>query len=95
VLLEASALSVPIAAMDTGGTADIVIHDETGLLSKTPGELSRDIARLARDEVLRERLGEAARAHVERTFTRPAVVDRILDLYEDVVRRRRRKAAHG
>ena len=36
VLLEASALGVPIAAMDTGGTPDIVKHGETGLLSATP-----------------------------------------------------------
>src|SRR6185436_16407854 len=30
VLLEAAALGVPIAAMDTGGTRDIVIHEHTG-----------------------------------------------------------------
>ncbi len=35
VLLEASALGVPIAAMNTGGTPDIVTHGETGLLSAT------------------------------------------------------------
>ena len=35
VLLEASALGVPIAAMNTGGTPDIVIHGGTGLLSAT------------------------------------------------------------
>ena len=35
VLIEASALGVPIAAMHTGGTADIVQDEITGLLSKT------------------------------------------------------------
>ena len=33
VLIEASALSVPIAAINTGGTADIIVDEETGLLS--------------------------------------------------------------
>ena len=47
VLLEAAALGVPIAAMDTGGTRDIVIHERTGLLSDSPGGLARDLARLA------------------------------------------------
>ncbi len=37
VLIEASALGVPIAAMDTGGTRDIIEHDRTGLLSQHTG----------------------------------------------------------
>jgi glycosyltransferase involved in cell wall biosynthesis len=32
VLIEASALGVPIAAMHTGGTGDIIVDEETGLL---------------------------------------------------------------
>ena len=35
VLLEAGALGVPMAAMDTGGTRDIIEHERTGLLSST------------------------------------------------------------
>ena len=68
VLLEAAALGVPIAAMDTGGTRDIVIHEQTGLLSDSPGGLTRDLARLVEDRELASRLGEGAtaarRAHV-------------------------------
>jgi glycogen(starch) synthase len=95
VLLEASALGVPVAAMDTGGTGDIIVHETTGLLSKDEGGLAGDIARLARDETLRYRLGEAARAHIERHFAAPAVVERIVSVYEDVVRTRRREAVDG
>ena len=61
VLIEASALGVPIAAMDTGGTRDIVEHDVTGLLSTSPEGLAADVRRLRQDEALRRRLGEAAR----------------------------------
>ena len=53
VLLEASALGVPIAAMNTGGTPDIVKHGETGLLSSTPEALARRRAAARRGRPLR------------------------------------------
>ena len=82
VLLEAAALGCPIAAMDTGGTGDIVLHGQTGLLSRSAGELGRHIAELRRDGALRRRLGDAARQHVERTFDTTVVVAQIEALYE-------------
>jgi glycogen synthase len=87
VLIDASALGIPIAAMSTGGTPDIVEDEVSGLLSSTPGELADDVARLVRDESLRKRLGDAARDRARR-FDAPVVVERIEQLYLDV-----RKAA--
>jgi glycosyltransferase involved in cell wall biosynthesis len=84
VLIEASALGVPIAAMDTGGTRDIIEPDVTGLLSSSPDGLAEDVRRLAGDADLRARLGEAARRKVEREFDAPAVVERIERLYLDL-----------
>ena len=84
VLIEASALGVPIAAMDTGGTRDIVEHDVTGLLSRTPDELARDVKRLRHDSALRARLGAAAQRKIERDFDADAVVVRIEQLYHDL-----------
>ena len=84
VLIEASALGVPIAAMNTGGTPDIVRHDETGLLSATPQALADDVRRLREDERLRARLGRAARLWVEQHFDAPAVVGRVDSLYRDL-----------
>ena len=89
VLLEAAALGVPIAAMDTGGTRDIVIHECTGLLSDSAPGLARDVARLASDRDLAARLGDGARLHVERTFDAPAVLARVEQLYTDVIAHRR------
>lgn len=86
VLLESSALGVPAAAMDTGGTGDIVLHERTGLLSTTAEGLARDIARLGGDAALRERLGAGARTHVEQHFAAPAVVERVAALYAAVAR---------
>lgn len=88
VLLEASALGVPIAAMDTGGTRDIITHEGTGLLSADAAGLARDVARLAADRPLASRLGAAARAHVEQIFDAAAVLDRIEALYDEVARTR-------
>jgi glycosyltransferase involved in cell wall biosynthesis len=88
VLLEAAALGVPIAAMDTGGTGDIVAHERTGLLSADAAGLARDVARLAADRDLAARLGAAAREHVERTFDAGAVVARVESLYAELIRTR-------
>ena len=88
VLLEAAALGVPIAAMNTGGTQDIVVHGQTGLLSDSAQGLARDVARLASDRPLASQMGEAARLHVERTFDAPAVIARVEQVYTDVVARR-------
>jgi glycosyltransferase involved in cell wall biosynthesis len=90
VLLEASALGIPIAAMDTGGTRDIIDHDVTGLLSATPEGLAGDVRRLRQDAALRQRLGIAARRKIERDFDAAAVVPRVEALYKDLVERRRR-----
>ena len=88
VLLESAALGVPIAAMNTGGTIDIVQHEQTGLLSSTPDELGDHVARLVADRALAARLADHARAHVERLFEAGSVVSRIEAIYNNVAGRR-------
>jgi glycogen synthase len=85
VLIEASALGVPIAAMNTGGTPDVIADEETGLLSGTPDELADDVRRLRGDGELRARLGAAARKRAEACFDAPAVVERIHRLYLELL----------
>ena len=85
VLIEASALGVPIAAMATGGTGDIVEHGVTGLLSATPAALAGDVRRLATDAGLRRRLGEAAQTRAEERFDAPRVLERIEAVYLGLV----------
>jgi glycosyltransferase involved in cell wall biosynthesis len=84
VLVEASALGIPIAALDTGGTGDVVRHGETGLLSATPAQLAADLGRLTTDAALGRALASGARAHAERTFDAGVVVSRIERLYRDL-----------
>src|SRR5205085_1369782 len=88
VLIEASALGVAIAAMSTGGTPDIVLDGQTGLLSHSFEELAADIKRLRGDADLRARLGAAARVHAQTHFDSAVVLPRMEQLYFDILRRR-------
>jgi len=85
VLIEACALGLPIAAMNTGGTPDIISHEETGLLSESPEELADDVRRLRGDEDLRRRLGAAAIARAVDRFDAAATLRRIDALYRELV----------
>ncbi len=87
VLIEASALGVPIAAMNTGGTPDIVVDEETGLLSGTPEELAADVRRLRDDEELRRRLGAAAMVRAEACFDGTIATGRVEQLYRELIGR--------
>jgi glycogen(starch) synthase len=82
VLLEALALGTPVAAMDTGGTREIVVHGESGLLASDVAGLAEAVAGLCGDPRLRERMasGAAARAAL---FSPEALLPR----YEAVYRR--------
>ena len=82
VLLESLALGTPVAAMDTGGTREILGSGEAGLLVSDTAGLTDAVARLAGDPALRARVSEAARARAG-AFSPAALVPR----YEAVYRR--------
>ena len=81
VLIEASALGIPIAAMNTGGTPDIIEDEVTGLLSDSPEELAADVRRLRSDTQLRSRLGAAAARRASEKFEASSVAARVDALY--------------
>ena len=90
VLIEAAALGVPIAAMDTGGTRDILQHGVTGPRRGRRPRPSRAIWRRSRDDAaLRAALGAAARADVHTRFSAPLVVERIEQVYAGLLAARR------
>ena len=68
--LEASAMKLPVVASDIHGIPDVVIDGETGLLvpPADAGALADAIASLARDEAMRQQMGEAGRAYVAREY---------------------------
>jgi glycogen synthase len=81
VLLEALCLGTPIAAMDTGGTREI-LQEGSGLVVSSAADLGEAVGRLVREEPLRRAVGEAARERA-RAFAPEALVPR----YEAVYRR--------
>lgn len=85
VLIEASALGLPIAAMLTGGTGDIIEHERTGLLAPTVDQFAQDLARLAGDAPLRARLGAGAQAFVRSRFEASTVAARVEEVYASVI----------
>jgi glycosyltransferase involved in cell wall biosynthesis len=81
VLLEALALGVPIAAMETGGTAEILAPGG-GLLVRDAGALADALARIVGETGLRDDLRAAARERA-RAYAPETLVPR----YEAVYRR--------
>jgi len=69
-LLEAMACGLPIVATRVGGTPEVVVEGETGLLvpSNSPDELAQAVLKLLQDSDERWRMGEAARRRVEQHF---------------------------
>jgi glycosyltransferase involved in cell wall biosynthesis len=91
-LLEAGAAGRAIVATAAGGTPEIVIDGQTGLLVPVnePAALAGAIRRVATDLTLRERLGGAAREHVESVFGMERFVAEFASLYETLVAGKRR-----
>lgn len=81
VLLEALALGVPIAAMATGGTREILQDGESGLVVTDAPGLGDAVGRLASDEALRARIVAGARARAE-AFSPAALVPRYEAVYK-------------
>jgi glycogen(starch) synthase len=80
VLLEALALGTPTAAIETGGTREILEDSRSGLLAADEAGLVEALGRLADDKGLRERLSEGARDRA-RAFSPEALVPRYVATY--------------
>jgi len=75
-LLEAMACGLAVMGADVAGIRDVIRHGETGWLCPPDVEsLARGLATLLGDPALRERVGAAARAVVEREHSTDAVAD--------------------
>lgn len=86
-LMEAMACGCACIASRTGGNPELIGEDDTGLLFEpgNAGELAEKLALLADDQVLRERLAEAAAAKIQSQFSLAASVGRMQEIYEKVL----------
>jgi glycosyltransferase involved in cell wall biosynthesis len=87
-LLEAMAAAVPVVATPVGGIPEIVVPEETGILtseSPTAAELAAAIGTLLRDPESRASLGERGRQRFDAEFTAVRWAERLRALYDSVL----------
>jgi glycogen synthase len=81
VLLEGCAAGAAIAAMNTGGTVDIIVNGESGWLATDAKRLAEGVRAVATDDALNASLRLGARKKAETTFAAPVVSAQVEDLY--------------
>ncbi len=87
VQLEAMVCGKPVISTDVpSGVSWVNQHERTGLIvpAGAPAALGSAIERLMSDAPLRQRLGRAGRARVEREFTMGKLRERLRALYEEM-----------
>ncbi len=89
VILEAMSAGRPVIATRVGGTPELVLDGKTGLLieRRDPEGLAAALLTVLRDEALRERLGAAARGHLESLAGQGGSLDSLLAVYAEVLER--------
>lgn len=87
-LLEASASGLPIVAFDTGGNADYVHHEQSGLLVPLADTqaFAKATMTLVKSKDLREKLGRSGQALMRQSFTTKHQTEAFLKLYDQVSR---------
>lgn len=83
--LEAMACGCPVVASAAGGLAEIITDEHDGLLAAPadPAALAHAAVALLTSPERRRRMGNAARATVERRFAAPVVARRMAGLYAE------------
>jgi len=84
--LEAAACGRPVVASEVGGLPSIVRNGSTGYLvePKNSDTMAERLCELLGDDVLRSRMGSAARTHAE-TLGWDRAADALLDRYRELV----------
>jgi glycosyltransferase involved in cell wall biosynthesis len=95
VVLEAMSMGLPVLASDVGGISEALVDGESGLLVPSGDDRAlRDaLLHMLGDTAVRSRMGAAAKRRVQARFTRTAMIDRLVAVYDEVLSRRRRRAA--
>ncbi|MBB6285317.1 glycosyltransferase family 4 protein [Geobacillus subterraneus] len=90
IIMEAMAFSKPVVATNVLGTRELVIHNETGYLVeyKNVRELAFYLNLMLTDEKKRIEFGIKGRKRVEKYFTEEVVVDRIVRMYNELLKKK-------
>lgn len=85
--LEAMRAGLPTIVSDVGGSAEAVLHDETGYVVKKGDveTLSKYVQKLVQDKKLRSEMGKNARKRYKNYFTFDAMYEKTLGIYNDLL----------
>jgi glycosyltransferase involved in cell wall biosynthesis len=85
-VLEAMAHDKPVVATPVGGTAEVVVDGETGILvpPRDPDRLALAIGALVSDPERARRLGAAGGRRVRQDFSEARMAARVLEVYDAV-----------
>ena len=94
-LIEAAATGRPVVASGSSTGGGVVLPDETGLLvpGSDPGRLAAAFEELLASPERRAEIGARARLHAEAHFDRRKNAASVMEIYEDVLAKRRRAEA--
>jgi len=86
IILQAQAMARPVVATTIGGIPEVVEDGVTGLLiaPRDSDALAEKIRAILDDSGLAKNLGQAARAHIERSYSLDAMGEKLLKLYENL-----------
>ncbi|HZW59471.1 MAG TPA: glycosyltransferase family 4 protein, partial [Woeseiaceae bacterium] len=86
-VIEAMAYAVPAVVTDSGGSPELVVDGECGLVVPVfdPGALAAAFEQLYRDPQLRRRMGAAARLRIANDFRNEDTVRQTIRLYEELL----------
>ena len=87
-VLEAMAARCPVAASDIPGNAEVIVHENTGLLfpPRNPDAVAENVIRLLADTELCAQLTQNARALIEQKFRMETMAEATGKVYLDVLK---------
>lgn len=87
VLIEAGALGIPSVSTYHAGIPEVVLNNETGLLSEENNveEFANNLSTLAADTSMRKKLGAAARNHITANYDIKSIVRKIEADYDKII----------
>lgn len=87
-ILDAFANKIPLVCTNAGGIPELIIHGETGLLSKVedPIDLANNVIRLLSNDSLRETVVKNGYSHLLSNFTLDQMVQGNISVYNEIVK---------
>lgn len=92
-LVEAQAANKPIVSTRAGGISDVVLENETALLSDVNDSKSfqENLLSLVENDEIRFNLGKKGANHVQRKFSVERLVEEMADLYSELLTKKNQK----